>query len=257
MDDLVDAISTRIRNPLLGAFALSFLALNWQPIFFVLFDRSPVLDRFAYFDSETDVWTLLWQPLAISALLIVASPFISYAIKFLTAAPSHWQDVLQIKNEAKATSIRNELLAAGREKLKLDEEEAIRQAKTDAELSRLETVSDEQRASLQREIENLRSNFEERLRSQESDRAKFASNVKAPTPPSEGDLQVLGMFIEADTVNAEEIANRLGQSKQRAQHQLDRLMEGGFITDYIARSGATRYKTTAAGRAVMADNKMI
>lgn len=68
----------RVRSPLIGSVALSFLAINWQPIFFVIFADVPVLERFSYFDCETSIVTLVLLPVLVGLLIGLATPFVNY-----------------------------------------------------------------------------------------------------------------------------------------------------------------------------------
>lgn len=72
--ELFEAIAGRSRSHFFGAIALSFLALNWQPLYFVAYTDIDILDRFAYFDSHVK----FWQPIVSGAFLALATPALAW-----------------------------------------------------------------------------------------------------------------------------------------------------------------------------------
>lgn len=67
-----------IKSPLIGSIVLSFIAINWKAIFFVVFSDVPILFRFWYFDSQTSLITLLALPAFFGVLIGLETPYINF-----------------------------------------------------------------------------------------------------------------------------------------------------------------------------------
>lgn len=93
--DLVKAWEERVRSPFLGSIGIAFVACNWKPIFFLLFSGEPVLERFAFFDSNTSSVTLFWNPLWIGFLLTLAIPWLKFMGALIAKAPTTLLNSLQ------------------------------------------------------------------------------------------------------------------------------------------------------------------
>ena len=51
--DSAEAWLQRVRSPILGSAALLFFAINWKPIWYLVFADKPVLEKLDYFDTNT------------------------------------------------------------------------------------------------------------------------------------------------------------------------------------------------------------
>ena len=49
--NLWNAWLQRMRTPFIGSITLSFIAINWQPIWYLLFADKPVSDKFDFFNT--------------------------------------------------------------------------------------------------------------------------------------------------------------------------------------------------------------
>lgn len=134
-----DAWFQRIKSPIIGSVALSFIVLNWQPIFFVLFSDDTVLDRFAYYDANTSLSSLLIWPIVAGLLLGLATPFLNYFGSYAAKWPTENWRLLQAES-ANAVLTRKAEMAAEREVASAEfKEAALREARAsqaikDAEL---------------------------------------------------------------------------------------------------------------------------
>lgn len=93
--DIIKAWEERVRSPFLGSIGIAFVACNWKPIFFLLFSGEPVLERFAFFDSNTSSVTLFWNPLWIGFLLTLAIPWLKFMGALIAKAPTTLLNSLQ------------------------------------------------------------------------------------------------------------------------------------------------------------------
>lgn len=82
MSDLVDYLKNRARNVLYSSFVISFLIVNWRPIYVLLFGDMNTLDKLSFVDNHyASFWCslllLLALPLVIAAVHIYAISYIS------------------------------------------------------------------------------------------------------------------------------------------------------------------------------------
>lgn len=153
MKDIFEAIDSRIKSPVFGYFILSMLALNWQPIFFLLFDDGSVTDRITYFDEHTSAETLFVLPLIFTALY----PWLQYAFTWINSKPHELKRSLH--NTAEHTDIMKKQKLA-QERKEYEEtlvSGVIERAKTDQKVTE-EFEDEETREKVQSEIKSIRQN---------------------------------------------------------------------------------------------------
>ncbi|PKR81776.1 hypothetical protein CW751_00090 [Brumimicrobium salinarum] len=67
----------RIKNPILGAFLISFIVFNWKPIFIVLFASQPIQEKINQVEvSYSTYLTNIWLPLAFALFYVLILPYI-------------------------------------------------------------------------------------------------------------------------------------------------------------------------------------
>lgn len=71
--ELLEELASRSRSHFFGSIALSFLAFNWQPLYFVIYANVDIIDRFEYFNHDVR----LWQPIIVGILLALAAPILT------------------------------------------------------------------------------------------------------------------------------------------------------------------------------------
>lgn len=75
----------RLKNPFIGTFILSFIALNWKSFSILLFSDKKIEDRINYITSNYScVENLLIYPLLISILYIVLLPYLMWLFESIT-----------------------------------------------------------------------------------------------------------------------------------------------------------------------------
>jgi len=160
--EIFESLAVRIRSPVFGYAFFAFLIINWQPLFFLLFAETPVTEKFSYFDSNTEKWSLLWWPLIIGVLLGLITPYFRWLLTWLGAMPATKRSLIQVKAQHAVLKEKTLLKRQIENLFSLEEESLIERAKRD---EAVESISDEQRREgLQAQIESLRAELAEQLR---------------------------------------------------------------------------------------------
>lgn len=154
LKEIFTAFNSRIRSPIMGSIIIVFIALNWKPIFYVLFSGEVVENRFQFFDANTDNYTLFWYPLLIGIFLAVISPWISLLGGWVAQYPISKHKKLELSNEHDLLIEKEKLEKQRASLLKTKEEELISQAKRDEEIKAID--DEEVREDLQNQIDELR-----------------------------------------------------------------------------------------------------
>lgn len=80
-----DASKERIINPVLGTFALSFVAFNWQAFMAILLSTKEIEEVFKDIQDYSSTNTTLWVPIAFTIFFNLAIPYIMMAFDNLTS----------------------------------------------------------------------------------------------------------------------------------------------------------------------------
>ncbi len=175
LKDMFESWGERLRSPILGPIALSFLLINWQAIFFVLFANVPVFTRLNYFDANTSFMTFVWQPLALGLTLAFLSPWLKFAGAVVAKKPSKLLNQLQ-NDQARAHRIREYEKMAEEEDAKALYEAAAEQRKIEA-AERLEEAKNVGDGTVGKEILQERNALEnKRANSRDDDLAEISEN---------------------------------------------------------------------------------
>ena len=89
--DLFKAWTNHVRTPFIGFISLSFIANNWQPIWYLLFADQPVKEKFLYFDANTSFGI----PILMGAILAVIYPWVGVFGVFISQFPSRYNARIQ------------------------------------------------------------------------------------------------------------------------------------------------------------------
>lgn len=80
-----DSTRDRLKNPLVGAFGISWLIINWRIIVILLFSEKSIEGRIDYIeDNFSSVWLLGAIPLAFSFLYTVGLPWVMLKVDGMT-----------------------------------------------------------------------------------------------------------------------------------------------------------------------------
>jgi len=128
-----DAMTQRIRSPILGSILLAHIAWNWSAYFYLFWAETLVPVRIAYFKMNTDVLSLLVYPIGLVFMIAILSPYIRYVgakcAKFPDGLIRELQDdqasnrrVNNLKRQAKEDSQKREIEIEKAKQLKVAEE---------------------------------------------------------------------------------------------------------------------------------------
>ena len=154
MNDILDAISARIKAPYFGYALLAFAGLNWRGLFLLAVTEGTPQERLAAFDAQTGLWSLVFFPLLVGAVVTLASPWIRFAFGFASKRPFEHIDNLHLDSEHRKTIRKTQLERSRADLFASKEEELISRAKRDEEV--LEIEDDQLKERLKQEIDALR-----------------------------------------------------------------------------------------------------
>jgi hypothetical protein len=105
LKDAFEAMSQRIRSPIVGSIVLSFLVINWKAVAYLLFADQPLLVRFAFWDGNTEWWTLYLAPIFAGLIAALMLPWITLAGTWIANKPVSSRRILQSKAQHKVQMV--------------------------------------------------------------------------------------------------------------------------------------------------------
>lgn len=138
--ELTDAWSQRIKSPIIGSVAFSFILINWKPLWYLFLADRPVRQKFLFFDANTDNYSLFIYPILLGTAISILIPWISFGGAYLAQKPfnllrqlqhdsSHQQKVYELQKEAERVQANADLEAA-KEQAKIDAARRLEEAKS-------------------------------------------------------------------------------------------------------------------------------
>lgn len=106
MNDLLDAISDRLKSSYYGYIFIAFLFINWREIFFLIASDENVVQRIEYFENGTTLVELIVYPAIIGATLSISGPWFKWFLNSLTAYPADKISSRSLKSEDKLVAER-------------------------------------------------------------------------------------------------------------------------------------------------------
>ena len=167
MNDILDAVSARIKAPWFGYAVLAFIAFNWRGIFLLATTEGAPQMRLAAFDAATSHWTLFTLPLAVGIAATAATPWTRFVFAWLAKRPFEHIDDLQLESEHRRTVRKTELEQSRSALLATQEAEVIERAKRDVEVQKISDAEVKERAEAQLEALRQRRDFESRSQDSE------------------------------------------------------------------------------------------
>lgn len=125
-----DAFSQRIRSPFAGSILLSFIVLNWKPVWFLLFANAKVVEKFDFFEQNTSETSLYIGPIFLGLAVALLLPWSRFFGAWVARAPIRFLKNLQT-DEAQAQRIYQLVQSIAEERAKSDLEAAKEQAVLD------------------------------------------------------------------------------------------------------------------------------
>jgi hypothetical protein len=154
MNDILDAISARIKAPYFGYALLAFIAMNWRGLFLLAVTEGKPQDRLAAFDAETSTSSLIIYPLLVGAIVAASAAWIRLVFEFISRKPLETIDNLHIKAEHEKAILKTKLERSRTSFFAEKEEELIDRARRDFDIKAIE--DEELKSKLMQEIEALR-----------------------------------------------------------------------------------------------------
>lgn len=154
MNDILEAISARIKAPYFGYALLAFIAMNWRGLFLLAVTEGPPQARLAAFDAETSTRSLIFYPLLVGALVAASAAWIRLIFEFISRKPLEVIDNLHIESEHRKTILKTKLEKSRTNYFASKEEELIERAKRDYEVKSIE--DEDLKRKLMDEIDDLR-----------------------------------------------------------------------------------------------------
>ena len=154
MNDIIEAISSRVKSPYFGYSVIAFFALNWRGIFLLTFSSAPPHIRISEFETQASYWTLVVLPLLVGAIVAAITPWVRLAFSFIGRKPFELIDRIHLESEHVKIVRKMELEKARDRMFALREEVLIERAQRDEKVAEIEDPETKQR--LIKEIEALR-----------------------------------------------------------------------------------------------------
>lgn len=175
MKELVEAITARVKSPIYGYLAISWIFINWKQLLVLLFDATSIQVRIDAFEKQTTATSLVVLPLVIGVTVAVLSPWFSYLFLKLARRPTDLHNALQAEAEHNLLLKRKQLEEARATLLAARERELIARAKRDQEVGALD--DENSRVELQKQLDQLRAQVDKQSKGFSSSTVTGQPNV--------------------------------------------------------------------------------
>lgn len=138
LSSTISTASQRVRNPVFGAFSLSWCAFNWKSILYLLLSDTGIIEKITYISDNSNWKTVLFYPCLSVIILCGSLPWLNNLISIWQYKPLDNND--SIENHRKA---RNILRATRLQRL---------QAKHDVTYERIRTGAEKDIQAMKEEI---------------------------------------------------------------------------------------------------------
>ena len=246
--EFFEVLRTRIKAPIFGYFVFVYIAINWKPLFYLIFSDTSALDRITYFESSTDYLGQIIYPGVLSVLLTIGSPWLTAYFLKLCSQPTNWKNEIQVENEHKMAM----------EKLKREQERRNFQASLEQQVIELakrdeaiEDIEDEKtKAAVRSEIDNIREKLSsvDHLETQYIENIKLSDLLTRPLNKENLNLYSIKKFPDREPKHSLEllILNDLDREKYRVIADIDHAVGEAelFLVEYKRdRPDMFRYST--------------
>lgn len=106
--DIVESVEARITAPYFGYLFCSFLAINWESLFYLFCSKGNVAERIAYFNEHTSLFTTIIFPVILGAFFTIASPYLKYWFAKIVDKPVRNKRSLDIMADEAAKRVRKD-----------------------------------------------------------------------------------------------------------------------------------------------------
>ncbi len=77
----------RIKNPVIGAYAFSWVAFNWKSILIAIFSEKNIEDKIGWITQHSDMKTSLAYPAGMTVIILIVLPILSAIVTFAQNKP--------------------------------------------------------------------------------------------------------------------------------------------------------------------------
>lgn len=236
MKDIIEEIDSRIKSPFFGYFLISFVAINWERLFYLIVDNGPVSARIEYFNNGSDLSSLIVCPFILASLYSIVYPWLQLAFMKLARFPTRLKNSLQAESESDLLTQRQALEKSRAKLFESREKELIERARRDAEADEIKDQG--VREKLQSEIKSLR----EKSDAANDELGSDEEAVLIDIAQKQGlvDLETYITCSEFDAV--------------RIEYYLESLESAGYLQrKFNRRNGVTEIKLTTKGKKFAVD----
>ncbi|WP_337843178.1 hypothetical protein [Rheinheimera sp.] len=99
MNELFTQVTQRVKTPISGYFFVSFVAINWDPLFYLFMYDVPVPLRIEYMHAHTNFHSAFSYPLLISIIYSTLYPWLFLLIQWATNYSSELNEKILINSE--------------------------------------------------------------------------------------------------------------------------------------------------------------
>ena len=146
--EFLEAMSTRVKSPVIGSVIISFVLWNWKVLFYLAFAKSTSIEKFGYFDAHMSIYSILIIPVLFGVVFSMISPWIRlYAAKFVKLPVEKYHELqTETAHKNKINKLENKI---AREEL--EGRLIIERKKIDYEASLIDGAAHSEEAQLQLE----------------------------------------------------------------------------------------------------------
>lgn len=155
MEEVIDGIWERIKSPFFGFLCFSFVAFNWQELFYLIFADIQVVYKLDYFNQNTGFVQLIFLPFVLAFVLTIINPCLDLAVVFFTKIPIEKTNSVKASIQSKLLEDETRLRKARATLQKQKEEEVVSEAEIDSKVSKIE--DEDAREKAKTEVETIRS----------------------------------------------------------------------------------------------------
>jgi hypothetical protein len=152
--EIFEAMGQRVRSPFYGYTALSFILINWKPLYYICFSGESAEAKFTFFDADTDHWDLYVLPLVFGILAALLSPYLSNFGSWWATKPINARRLRETNAAHEIMQAKNRWTVERENERALYEQSLIEQAKRDQEIAAIE--DEEVRTSLESAVTEFR-----------------------------------------------------------------------------------------------------
>lgn len=222
MNDVIDAINTRLKSPYFGYAVLAFLALNWRGIFLLYATQGDPATRLEAFDSVTSYWSLVILPLIAGAIVAASTHWLKYFFLLAAEKPLELIENSNLEAEHKKAIRQSELEQKRVELAAARETELIERAKRDESIS--EIADESKKKELEKQIERIRRESDIKL-------SEYAKELLKAAASDE-----IGSIIKINTLSGQSIqagSRSFGKGSKREYMAYDSGLTELSVNGYV------------------------